>query len=124
MWRAKAPAVKQYKALCADILREARVPLFMSPVWLHLQFYQFRNPELKVWRPRKKVWDFPFAISRDEDNARASVKALQDALKLAGVVPDDGRKHVRSGTCDLYNTAKEHQGRTCVVVTIEGEIAN
>ena len=122
-WTLKSKAVKSYREECASTFRLANLPRFISPVIVHLEFYQFRNPALKVLRPRKGVYEFPFAISRDEDNARASFKSGQDSMKDAGVIPDDGRKNVRSGSCTLYSTQKEHQGRTCLVVTIEGELA-
>lgn len=130
-WRYKTGAsgrVSEYRRECAEIIRNAGLPPLKAPVVLNLEFY-YARPSVEAaehlyrYRPRKKVWEFKHAICRDEDNARSSAKPAQDAFIDAGIVAGkgDGKRYVKSGFCWLYTTAKEHRGRTCLIMTVQGE---
>jgi len=40
-----------------------------------------------------------------------------NSLKDANLIPGDGQKYVIAGHTELRTRAKEHQGRSCIVVT-------
>lgn len=105
-WAVKAMAVKTYRQQCAALMSESG-KAFTGRVIVDLEFYYCR-----VQGDKKSCY------SKDEDNARASMKAAQDALKDAGIIPGDGKKFVQMGKTTLYTRAEEHQGFTCVVMTI------
>lgn len=109
----KAAAIRHYRECCGLLVRLAGVPAMRLPVRVDLEFFCGPGNRLErlygVYRPK------------DEDNARASAKQIQDALKDAGVVPDDDAKNVRVGRTRIYRTPTEHEGRACVVVTLESE---
>jgi crossover junction endodeoxyribonuclease RusA len=111
-WAVKAKVTKQYRAACAMAYHCSRVPPLFPPVKIHLDFYLARVP---------LAYDAYFA--KDADNARSSFKAGQDALADAGIIPSDGQRYLRMGETRLHTRAKEHQGRCCVVVTLE-EVEN
>jgi hypothetical protein len=120
--------IKAYRQICAAIYRAHSLPKLKAPITVHLEFFYARHkpetrPDLYKWRPRLKRWEFKGCVCHDEDNARGSFKAGFDALQDAGIVERDSRKYVRQGYCTIRGTAKEHQGRTGVTVTIEGERA-
>lgn len=110
-WGAKAKAQASYRAQCAWRMREMKwgaSTALTVPVRVHLDFYLCRQPG-----------DTRDYFPMDEDNARASFKAGQDALKDVGVIEQDSKKFLRVGETRLHTTKKEHQGRTCVVLTLE-----
>lgn len=106
-WAEKAKEVKAYRQAVGEYLFYVHklAGAFEMPVIIDLEFYLCRK-------------DVNYYYPRDEDNARASFKSGQDALVDAGVVPSDSKKNVRAGSVKLYTRAKEHKGRTCVVMTI------
>lgn len=106
-WMAKAKAIKSYRNACTALMRNAKQEPFAGRVAIDLEFYLCR-----VFNDTKSYYP------NDEDNARGSVKAAQDALKDAGIIAGDGQKFVRVGKTTLYTRAKEHQGFTCVVMTL------
>lgn len=127
-WKWMAAPLAEYRAECARLLREANIPALEMPITVHLDFYYCRgktwtHPHLYKWRPRKKVWEFMYQCCQDETNARESCKQAQDALQDAGIVPRDSRRYVRSGRCTIHGTAKEHLGKTGLVMTITGNRA-
>jgi hypothetical protein len=107
-WGKKARVKKQYRRECEFEFRRAKVPPLTPPVRMHLDFYLARGANAR---------DRYFA--RDEDNARIAFKNGQDALADAGIIPSDGQKYLRMGETRLHTRKKEHQGRCCVVVTLE-----
>jgi Holliday junction resolvase RusA-like endonuclease len=106
-WAAKARKVKEYRQLAAWVMKLAKLTPVDGRVLIDLEFYLCRVDDGKF-----------FYYPKDEDNARAAMKAAQDALKDAGIVAGDGKKNVGVGATKLYTKAKEHQGYTCVVMTI------
>jgi len=114
-WGAKARAVKAYRDQCAWIMRQWRInhteaQLIQGRVIIDLEFYLCRLAN-------DKTNYYP----KDEDNARGAMKAAQDALKDAEIISGDGKRLVGIGETKLYTRAKEHQGFTCVVMTIRKE---
>lgn len=108
---ARAKAIKAYRQQCAALMQSAKHEPFTGRVVIDLEFYLCRV-----------LNDMKSCYPKDEDNARGSMKAAQDALKDAGIIPGDGKKYVRIGETRLYTRAKEHQGFTCVVMTIRKEV--
>jgi Holliday junction resolvase RusA-like endonuclease len=111
-WGTKKRAVATYRAQCAAAFRG--IDLLTPPITLHLEFFLAR-PKTTAARYKQAGRYFP----KDADNALASVKALVDALKDAGVVPSDAAHNVRLAAPVMRTRAKEHGGRACVLVTIE-----
>jgi Holliday junction resolvase RusA-like endonuclease len=116
-WRYKAQAVKAYRGSCAEWfqsqmhgIKRSDLPGFQNRVVIDLEFYLCR---LKG--------DESLYYPKDEDNARSAMKAAQDALKDAGIIPGDGKRLVKVGSTTLYTRAKEHRGFTCVVMTLRSE---
>jgi hypothetical protein len=110
-WAKKSPIIKQYRSQCAYLMHEQEwetLPQFEGVVKVHLDFYLHRDPS-------NKFEYFP----RDEDNARSAFKAGQDALKDIGIIKGDSKKFLRMGETRLRTTKPEHQGRACVVMTLE-----
>ena len=112
--RARAPWVRKYRAACGMLLRKAQIGPLPTPVTLHWDFYYASRKTASGQRINDNCFR-----ARDEGNALGSVKAGIDALADAGIVPDDSKKYVRMGSVTLHSTAKEHKGRTGVVLTIE-----
>lgn len=115
--RDRAGKVARYRKFCATLLKEARLPELRLPLKVHLEYYLYRpNPDKDphgAYRAQGK------AFPRDDDNAIGCAKSARDALKEAGLIPNDGMKHVRTGEVRLYGRAKEHGGKTCLVMTLE-----
>lgn len=121
--RFHADEIKAYRRTCELLYRAANIPRLKAPVTISLDFYYYRNPRLRVWRPRRKVWEFNLCFCLDDDNAIGSFKSGRDAMFDAGLIPGDTKKSLRMGGVRLHTTAKEHQGRTSVVVTLQAERA-
>jgi hypothetical protein len=105
---AKAPALAAYRQSCKERYLLARLPILRSPVRIDLAFFLC-----------------PAAIPpgrinpRDQDNARFSAKAAQDALQDAGVLADgDGHRFVKAGTTTLFTREDEHKGQAKLVMTL------
>jgi crossover junction endodeoxyribonuclease RusA len=60
--------------------------------------------ELVYWPGTNRV--------HDSDNMGATIKALLDGLRKAGVVPDDRGRHVRSSICTVIERDEDPEGRT------------
>lgn len=60
-----------------------------------------------------------FYRPRDRQNAIASLKGAVDGLVDAGVILDDNHKVLDWGDVTLKRSAKEHQGKAGVILTIE-----
>lgn len=95
-------------------MRKAKLGALPTPVILHWDFYYGKRRDASGRILKDNCYR-----AYDEANAIGSVKAAQDALTDAGIVPDDSKKFVRMGSITLHSTAKEHQGRAMVVLTIE-----
>lgn len=108
-WRLKAAAIQVFRGNCGHVFRvffrsKGRLA---TPIVIDLDFYLCR-----------KVGDKYSYYPKDEDNARASAKAAQDALVDAGVVERDSKKFVKAGRTTLHTRKREHKGRTEMVMTI------
>lgn len=112
-WAIKHKARRSHAASCVRALKAAGIPPLQTPIRVHLAFYLCR-PTDTLGKFRVRDLYFP----RDRDNAIASAKGAQDALKEAGIIPDDGARHVEIAPPDLFTRREEHQGRTCLVMTI------
>lgn len=110
----QAKARADYRLQCREALRKANVPP-LGRVTLHLDFYLFRGKPGSTHHYRHSQEYFPL----DADNARGSCKSLQDSVVDAGIVPDDRSEFVRTGRVTLHKTAEAHQGRTCLILTLE-----
>lgn len=113
-WRARHQAEKTYKQQCA--YRFACVGPLPPPITVHLEFYLGRG-QATFDRVARRDRYFP----KDEDNARSSFKRGQDALIVAGVIPNDSIKYLHAGRIVLFTQAKDHGGRACVMVGLEYE---
>jgi len=109
--KAKAVQAKTYRMQCKAVFCSLRNRLkrpLNLPITIHLEFYL-----------KRRQYDASSYYPKDEDNARGSVKAMQDALQDSGLIATDSHKNVHTGFVRLYSTASEHLGRTEIVVTIE-----
>ena len=112
-WRPKAAAVKSARyaayllAWKAKVAANLETPL-SHPVTLSAEFYLCRKPNLggDVYHPR------------DCDNSIASLKNFIDGITDACIILSDAAKNLKIGEVRLYSRAKEHQGRSCVVITL------
>lgn len=105
-WRIKGKAKAAYKADCTILCKAARIPP-LSKAIIELDFYcAGRGKGDGLYRPT------------DESNAVASFKAGQDAIVLAGILPDDSRKYLTQGPVRIHSTKAQHKGRCGVVVTL------
>lgn len=105
-WRAKAKAVKKYRADCCVLHRVAfRKTQVYVPVRIDLDFY-LGNRGSGAYMPI------------DEGNAQAAGKTAQDALIDAGVIPNDSKKFVKAGPVRILSRKEEHKGRSCLVMKL------
>lgn len=106
---ARSKARQAYKKLVAKIAREAMEKAN------HLGF--LRATVAQAWYMAKDPLRKGRYRPLDEDNARGAMKYAIDGCVEAGVVPFDDHKTLKHGECVLYRTQKEHEGRSCVVLT-------
>ena len=94
-WAQKAKATRLYREACAWIFREALPKPWDKrlAVKVDVQYRACRG--CNGYHPR------------DEDNARASLKAAFDALKDAGAVASDAKRRLTLGEFSLLTTARE-----------------
>lgn len=109
-WRYRQKAVRAYVGKCCLLAIEYRRKLAPNgppdpPAQLHLDC--FLAPVPGQYRPR------------DDDNAIGWCKGLRDSLVRSEWLPGDTSKHLRVGRVNLRTTKKQHQGLSCVVVTLE-----
>lgn len=98
-WRAKARATSAYRTTCAWSIRSA-IPKgwdWTAPVVVDVEYRAHRGCD--GYHPR------------DEDNARASLKAAMDALRDAGAIASDAKDRLRWGDFTLITTARELERR-------------
>jgi hypothetical protein len=124
VWQRKARARANYRQECQMLYRERLwTPrqqadtmeqmgadghyLCPAGVTISYEFFQARR-------------EFPDGRARfkDADNAIASMKAAQDALIDACIIPSDSADVVQLGGVKVHAPAKSG-GRTCVVMTLE-----
>jgi hypothetical protein len=106
--KTKAVAIAAYRQECRDAYLSARLPVLRSPVRIDLAFFLCPSAI-----PPGRI------NPRDQDNARFSAKAAQDALQDAGVLAEgDGHRFVKAGTTTLYTREDEHQGQAKLVMTL------
>lgn len=109
---AKARAVKAYRGSSLLLIRQSRAKAG-NPVFGHVVIdYEF------YLAPARAGIDDGLYRPRDVDNAIGAMKAFQDALRDAGLIANDSKRHVHIGDVRLYSNAKEHHGRHAVVATI------
>lgn len=112
-WWIKSKAGKKYREDCGMLLWNARDKtggiLFPNGCTLTYQWFMGNNRKGDgLLRPT------------DIDNAISSAgKKIQDCLMDAYYISNDTAKHVSIKEVQLYRTKKEHQGRCCIVLTIE-----
>lgn len=116
--RFKHASVKPYRAKCAYLLREAakrgKWPIPFNFLVLHMEFYLCKPDNFEDMPKSKRPY-----LPHDADNARASAKAAQDALMDAGIIANDSKDYIEPGKTKVYGKAELHDGRTCLVFTIE-----
>lgn len=105
-WGAKARAVRLYRETCGTLARMKIGRRRLERVRIDLDFYLCRGRDTASYFPR------------DCDNAISSAKAAIDGLRDIGIVVNDSKKFVTIGETRLHTTKKEHQGKTCLVLTI------
>lgn len=93
-WGAKARATKAYRTACAWALSFAK-PRGWKPVPVEIEIEYRHHKGCGGYRPK------------DEDNAAASVKAAQDAMKDAGIIANDSRKFLHWTKFSLLTTKPE-----------------
>ena len=111
-WRLKYEAKQRAKTEARiEGLRAAKkaklTTALNSPVTLTAEFYMCRGK-----------YSYIHYHPRDEDNAIASLKASIDGLTESGAICGDAAKNLKIGGVRLYSKANEHQGRSCVVITL------
>jgi hypothetical protein len=113
-WWIKSKAAKEYRATCGMLLWQAREKdgsiLFPNGCILTYEWYCGGN----------RKGDGLLRI-RDEDNSLLAAKRIQDSLVDAKYVCDDSAKFVSIKEVKLYRKKEEHQGRCCIVLTIEAK---
>jgi hypothetical protein len=105
-WRRVHASVKEYRETCALLFRQAAPGWKARPVRVSAEF--FCGPSVE---PRYRPLDI--------GNAIGSLKAAIDGLVDGGMSPSDSHKDVVWGDVRLFRAKKEHQGRACVVLTME-----
>ena len=105
-WSVSNKARTEYKDECLSVLPKFNVPLFEKAT-IDLTFYL--APCAGRYHPR------------DEANAIASAKGLQDALVACGLLKDDSARYLASGAVKLLTRKSEHGGLAGVVVTLRRE---
>jgi len=120
-WRETAAAIRGYRLMCRGAAANAgKVPV---PVKIHAEFFMGRSAQEKTWAQARRARGLkPKPIvyrPLDTMNAIAALKAAIDGIVDAGVLPGDSHKQVQWGDVNLYRTAKEHKGRSCVVLRLE-----
>jgi len=111
-WRKKGDAIRQYRQEAfACAAQQAGGIRFQRPVRVDHAWYMGKSQKesLKVIPPRYRPLD--------EGNAIAALKAAIDGVVDAGVLVSDSHDRVKWGECSLFRNKKEHQGRSCVVLT-------
>jgi hypothetical protein len=102
-WRVREGARAAYRAECANLL--PTVDRAFTKARISVQFCLAPDPAR--YHPQ------------DTQNAIASLKACVDSIVDRGWIPDDSARYLEWGTVELLSTAKEHQGRAEVLVTLE-----
>ena len=107
-WSARHPAKKAYREVCTAIMKEAKIGLLPVPVTVDFDFYCCRKGDTfhSLYMPR------------DTDNALAALKVVIDSLVHAEIISDDSSRYLHLGCTRLRHTQAEHQGKTCLVVTL------
>jgi hypothetical protein len=103
---------KAYRTHARDeVLAQAHRFQFKKPVVLRHEWYmgKERKEELGLIPKRYRPLDV--------GNAIGALKAAIDGLCDAGLLVSDSHDRLKWGECELYRTAKEHGGRSCVVLT-------
>lgn len=59
----------------------------------------------------------------DQQNAISAIKGALDGIVASGLLAGDQHDKLSWGRCELLRTAKQHGGRSCVVIEIEYEVA-
>jgi Holliday junction resolvase RusA-like endonuclease len=106
-WRRQREATTAYRETCGWILKSELPGVRFAGVRVSYEFFQ-ASPLLPD----------NCATFRDSDNALAAMKAAQDSLKDAGVVPDDSYRFVSIGGV-VVRPARQSEGKRLVRVTLE-----
>lgn len=123
--RSKGKQVRMYRAMCAECYRRAKLPVLVpktapakgaKKVTIHLTFYL--APRYSA--AGQKLVDGCYR-PKDEDSARYSFKAGQDALQDLGLIPADTSNYVRAGETKLLTRREDHEGMAMVLAVFEVE---
>jgi hypothetical protein len=112
-WRVVARAVKEYR-LAAQAACQGKATL-KPPVRVHHTWFMGRTTAELV------VVDHKRYRPMDEGNAIGALKAAIDGLVDGKVLAGDTAKELRWGDCVMHRTAKEHQGKSGVLLTLVEE---
>jgi hypothetical protein len=120
-WRSKSEAIRRYrKAVCetaAFSIAGPELPLRFKAK-IHHDWYLGRTAlesQLGARCPKSAKHYRP----TDEGNAIQALKPAIDGLVDAGVLVDDRAAYVEWGAFTRRSTAKEHEGRCEIILTLE-----
>jgi hypothetical protein len=102
-WRAKWKATQKYRRTCLAYLTIKRPRDWIAQGCFELEVqYRVHRADIDVaYRPLNRPYH-----PKDEDNARASLKALVDALRDARLIPTDAHGTLRWGRFELFTTER------------------
>jgi hypothetical protein len=128
-WAAKNRATHAYREACGWAYKKALGDAIMAGRVLRLEA---GSTAIDGQRPKKLILDVEYYCTRrsggyhpkDEDNARASLKAAIDALKDVGVIESDAKDRLTWGAFKLVTTArgvgKRHPGVVVMLTVADG----
>lgn len=122
-WHAKSGAVRDYREETHQTLLLKHRPLIRAgsikhKVRIHHEWFLGRTPmEEKLGGKCPKKWKK--YRPADEGNAIQALKPAIDGIVDSGVLFDDKAAYVEWGTFTRHSTAKAHQGKARIVLTIE-----
>jgi hypothetical protein len=114
-WRVKAKIIDAYRTMCGvEFRNRRRITGWSAPqvAELEVEYRVHRG----AWLPGTKPEWRPYH-PKDEDNARASLKAACDALKDAGIIASDAKARLKWGEFRLFTTQREVERHGRVGVT-------
>lgn len=114
-WRVrhKADQISRDEAFGAALEAYMTHGAFSGPVRVHHTWYMARNAaEGARGVPRRYR-------PLDEGNAIGALKAAIDGVVASGLIRADDHKSLKWGDGVLLRSAKDHQGRSCVVLVFE-----
>lgn len=115
--RAKANQIHKDEAFAVALEQYMRVGQLCPPVVVHHTWYMARDEREGMRGVPRRYRPL------DEGNAIGALKAAIDGIVLAGLLPSDAHNVLRWGDGRLFRTAKEHGGKSCVLLEfVESDI--